>query len=126
MMKQIAGWAFLVLMMSSCASLLGPSPAKLTGKWVMSAVEGEARPIDRRRVGKLSLTFEEDGRLITDLPGTMEYMEGAYQLEKKMLTLIVDGDPADAIILSLKNGELWIQPLDQGAETPYTLKFTKS
>ena len=92
----------------------------------MSAVEGEARPIDRRRVGKLSLTFEEDGRLITDLPGTMEYMEGAYQLEKKMLTLIVDGDPADAIILSLKNGELWIQPLDQGAETPYTLKFTKS
>lgn len=125
MMKQIAGWAFLALMMTSCASLLGPSPAKLTGKWLMSGVEGEARPVDHRRVGKLSLTFEEDGRLITDLPGTMEYMEGTYQLDKKNLTLIVDGDPADAIILSLKNDELWIQPMEQGKETPYTLKFER-
>lgn len=91
----------------------------------MSAVEGEVRPVDHRRVGKLSLTFEENGRLITDLPGTMEYMEGTYQLDKKNLTMIVDGDPVDAMILSLNKSELWIQPMEQGKETSYSLKFER-
>lgn len=91
----------------------------------MSGIEGESKPRDESRIGKLKLIFKENGTMITDLPGTMEYMAGTFAVEGKLLTMVIDGEPARANIISLKKGELLLQPLEGRKELPYTLSFEK-
>lgn len=91
----------------------------------MSGIEGESKPRDESRIGKLKLIFKENGTMVTDLPGTMEYMAGTFTVEGKLLTMVIDGEPARANIVSLKKGVLMIQPLEGRKELPYTLSFEK-
>lgn len=116
---------FLLVLLSGCTSLMKSTATKLTGDWVMSGIDGESSPRDESRIGKLTLSFKEDGTMITDLPGTMEYMAGTFTVEEKLLTMVIDGEPASAKILSLKKGELLIQPLEGQKDLPYTLSFTR-
>lgn len=115
----------LLLLFTGCTSLMKSTTAKLTGDWVMNGIEGESTKRDESRIGKLKLIFKEDGTMITDLPGTMEYMAGTYTVEDKLLTMVIDGEPARAKIISIKKGVLLLQPLEGRKELPYMLSFEK-
>lgn len=115
----------LLLLLSGCTGLIQSTETKLTGDWLMSGIDGESTSRDENRIGKLTLTFKENGTMITDLPGTMEYMAGTYSVEGKMLTMVIDGEPTEARIISIKKESLLIQPLDGEKELPFVLVFSK-
>lgn len=115
----------LLVLFAGCTSLMKSTTARLTGDWVMSGIEGESTKRDESRIGKLKLIFKEDGTMITDLPGTMEYMAGTFTVEDKLLTMVIDGEPARAKIISIKKGVLLLQPLEGRKELPYMLSFEK-
>lgn len=125
MVKNSTVLCLLLVLFTGCTSLMKSTATKLTGNWVMSGIEGEAIPRDESRIGKLELIFKEDGTMITDLPGTMEYMAGTFTVENKLLTMVIDGEPATAKIISLKKDVLLIQPLDGQKDLPYMLIFTR-
>lgn len=125
MIKNSTVFFLLLVLFTGCASLMKSATTKLTGDWVMSGIEGESTERDESRIGKLKLIFKEDGTMITDLPGTMEYMAGTYTVDDKVLTMVIDGEPARAKIISLKKGVLLLQPLEGRKELPYTLSFEK-
>ena len=111
---------------SGCFSLKGPAPKQVVGNWVMSGIEGEnVSPADRKLIGKSTMTFEADGRIVVDLPNTMERIQGRYRIEKDMLIMTFDGEDAEAEIVTLKKAELAIRPILKDKEVGYTVIYTR-
>ncbi len=116
---------FLAIFSQSCVSLFGPRPSHLVGTWVLESIDGQVSPQDEQMIGVLILEFRENGTMKTDLPGTMEYIEGTYEINKKTLLMTQDENPATATILSLRRDKLWIQPVVVENEEPYQLRFVR-